>query len=73
MTHPAVANLHPPLLIRGVIVYYEAIWQSCRKCSQQDANLLRRRRPRPGEWHTPNMTSFLLTNPYYWHTSCPNP
>jgi putative transposase len=37
---------------RGVTVTYEAIRKWCRKFGQQYANLLRRRRPRPGDkWH----------------------
>jgi putative transposase len=37
---------------RGVIVSYEAIRQWCRKFGPQYANMLRRRRPRPGDkWH----------------------
>ena len=36
---------------RGVIVTYETIRLWCRKFGQAYANALRRRRPRPGEWH----------------------
>jgi len=40
------------LFERGVVVTYEAIRKWCRKCGQQYANQLRRRRPRPGDkWH----------------------
>jgi putative transposase len=40
------------MLVRGVIVAYEAIRQWCRKFGQAYANQLRRRRPRPGDtWH----------------------
>jgi len=40
------------MLVRGVIVTYEAIRQWCRKFGQASANQLRRRRPRPGDtWH----------------------
>ena len=40
------------LFERGVIVTYEAIRKWCRKFGQQDANRLRRRRPRLGDkWH----------------------
>ena len=40
------------LFVRGIIVSYEAIRKWCRKCGQQYANQLRRRRPRPGDkWH----------------------
>jgi putative transposase len=40
------------LFERGVTVTYEAIRKWCRKCGQQYANQLRRRRPRPGDtWH----------------------
>ena len=34
---------------RGVVVTYEAIRKWCRKFGQQDANRLRRRRPRLGD------------------------
>jgi putative transposase len=37
------------LFERGVVVTYEAIRKGCRKCGQQYANQLRRRRPRPGD------------------------
>ena len=37
---------------RGIDVTHEAICQWCRKCGQDDANQLKRRRPRPGDtWH----------------------
>jgi len=37
---------------RGVVLTYETVRQWCRKCGQQYANALRRRRPRPGDtWH----------------------
>jgi hypothetical protein len=40
------------LLVRGVLVSYEAIRKQCRTFSQAYANQLRRRRPRPGDtWH----------------------
>src|SRR5262245_51453704 len=40
------------LMERGVTVSYEAIRKWCHKFSQQYANQLRRRRPRPGDkWH----------------------
>src|SRR5919205_710442 len=40
------------LFERGVSVTYEAIRKWCRKFGQDYANLLRRRRPRPGDkWH----------------------
>jgi putative transposase len=40
------------LFARGIIVTYEAIRKWCRKFGQDDANELRRRRPRPGDkWH----------------------
>jgi putative transposase len=40
------------LFARGIIVTYEAIRKWCLKFGQPDANLLRRRRPRPGDkWH----------------------
>ena len=37
------------LFVRGVLVTYEAIRTWCRKFSQQYANQLRHRRPRPGD------------------------
>ena len=37
------------LFVRGVIVSDEAIRKWCRKCGQQYANQLRRRRPKPGD------------------------
>ena len=49
LSHRDVEEL---LFVRGVIVSYEAIRKWCRKCGQQYANHLRRRRPRPGDkWH----------------------
>jgi putative transposase len=37
---------------RGVLVTDETVRQWCRQCGQQDANALRRRRPRAGDtWH----------------------
>ena len=40
------------MLVRGVIVSYEAIRKWCRKFGQGYANQLRRQRPRPGDkWH----------------------
>jgi putative transposase len=40
------------MLVRGVIVTYEAIRKWCRKFGHHYANQLRRRRPRPGDkWH----------------------
>jgi putative transposase len=40
------------LFARGIIVTYEAIRKWCLKFGQPYANLLRRRRPRPGDkWH----------------------
>ena len=37
------------LFARGITVSHEAIRQWCRKCGQDYANRLRRRRPRPGD------------------------
>jgi putative transposase len=49
LSHRDVEEL---LLVRGVIVSYEAIRKWCRKFGQAYANALRRRRPRPGDkWH----------------------
>jgi putative transposase len=49
------------LLVRGVIVSYEAIRQWCRKFGQHYANQLRRRRPKPGDkWHLDEV--FLTIN-----------
>ena len=40
------------MLVRGVIVTYEAIRKWCRKFGQAYASQLRRRRPKPGDqWH----------------------
>ena len=40
------------LLERGITVSHEAVRQWCRQGGQDDANRLRRRRPRPGDkWH----------------------
>jgi len=49
------------LLVRGVIVSYEAIRKWCRKFGQHYANQLRRRRPKPGDkWHLDEV--FLTIN-----------
>jgi putative transposase len=49
LSHRDVEDL---LVVRGVIVSYEAIRKWCRKFGQVYANALRRRRPRPGDkWH----------------------
>jgi len=49
LSHRDVEEL---LLVRGVIVSYDAIRKWCRKFGQPYANQLRRRRPRPGnKWH----------------------
>jgi putative transposase len=37
------------LFERGLTVSHEAVRQWCRKCGQDDANRLRRRRPQPGD------------------------
>src|SRR5262245_53113692 len=56
------------LFDRGITVSHEAIRQWCRKCGQDYANRLRRRRPRPGDkWHLDEV--FLTINgerPYLW-------
>src|SRR5919199_3402245 len=49
------------LFERGITVSHEAIRQWCRKCGQDDANRLRRRRPQPGDtWHLDEV--FLTIN-----------
>jgi putative transposase len=49
------------LFERGIEVTYEAIRQWCLKFGQDDANRLRRRRPRPGDqWHLDEV--FLTIN-----------
>jgi putative transposase len=70
LSHHDVEEL---LLVRGVIVSYEAIRQWCRKFGRQYANLLRPRHFRPGDQHSLNMTSFLFISSCNWHTSCFNP
>src|SRR5215471_11173560 len=46
---------------RGLDVPHEAIRQWCLKCGQNDANPLKRRRPRPGDkWHRDEV--FLTIN-----------
>jgi putative transposase len=58
LSHRDVEEL---LLVRGVIVSYEAIRKWCRKFGQQFANQLRLRRPRPGDkWHLDEV--FLTIN-----------
>jgi putative transposase len=50
--HLSYRDVEELLLERGVNVTYEAIRQWCRKFGQDDANQLRRRRPRPGDkWY----------------------
>jgi putative transposase len=45
-------DIEEMMLVRGVVVTYEAIRQWCQKFGQTFANDLRRRRPRPGDkWH----------------------
>jgi putative transposase len=65
LSHRDVEEL---LLVRGVIVSYEAIRKWCRKFGQRYANQLRRRRPRPGDtWHLDEV--FLTINQerhYLW-------
>ena len=49
------------LFARGIDVTYDAIRHWCRKFGQDDANRLRRRRPRPGDkWHLDEV--FLTIN-----------
>jgi putative transposase len=49
LSHRDVEEL---LLVRGIMVSYEAIRKWCRKFGQPYANQLRHRRPRPGDkWH----------------------
>jgi putative transposase len=51
------------LFVRGIIVTYEAIRKWCRKFGQQDANQLRRRRPRPGDtWHLDEVFLTITVN-----------
>jgi len=58
LSHRDVEEL---LFVRGVIVFYEAIRQWCRKFGQAYANQLRRRRPKPGDkWHLDEV--FLTIN-----------
>jgi putative transposase len=46
---------------RGITVSHEGVRQWRRKCGQDDANRLRRRRPQPGEnWHLDEV--FLTIN-----------
>ena len=56
------------LFERGITVSHEAVRQWCRKFGQDDANRLRRRRPRPGDkWHLDEV--FLTMNgkrQYLW-------
>jgi putative transposase len=56
------------LFERGIMVSHEAIRQWCRKCGQDYANRLRRRRPQPGDtWHLDEV--FLTINgewQYLW-------
>src|SRR4029450_14033102 len=50
---------------RGIMVSHEAIRQWCRKCGQDDAHRLRRRRPQPGAtWH---LDEVFLTINGEWH------
>ena len=49
------------LMERGILVSHEAIRKWCSKFGQEDANELRRRRPRPGDkWHLDEV--FLTIN-----------
>ena len=49
------------LFERGVVVSHEAIRQWCRKCGQDDAHRLKRRRAQPGDtWHLDEV--FLTIN-----------
>ena len=56
------------MLVRGVIVCYETIWQWCAKFGPEYACRLRRRHPRPGDkWHLDQV--FLTFNgrgQYLW-------
>jgi putative transposase len=62
------------LFVRGVLVSYEAIRKWCRKCGQQYAKQLKRRRPRPGDkWHLDEV--FLTLNGerhYLWRAVDPD-
>jgi putative transposase len=54
------------MLARGIIVTYEAIRQWCRKFGQDDANQIRRRRPRPGDkWHLDEVFLTINGERYY--------
>lgn len=49
------------MVARGIVVTYEAIRKGCRKFGQDDANQIRRRRPRTGDkWHLDEV--FLTIN-----------
>jgi putative transposase len=62
LSHRDVEEL---LLVRGIIVSYEAIRKWCRKFGQQYANHRRRRRPRPGDkWH---LDEVVITINKEWH------
>ena len=54
------------MLARGIVVTYEAIRQWCRKFGQDDANQIRRRRPRPGDkWHLDEVFLTINGERYY--------
>jgi putative transposase len=60
LSHRDVEEL---LWVQGVIVSYEAIRKWCRKCGQQCANQLRRRRLRPGDkWGRVLDLDFIASN-----------
>jgi putative transposase len=66
------------LLERGVVVTYNAIRKWCHKFSQQYANQLRRRRPRPGDkWQREQdqravnrLTHLMLGFKSFWAAYC---
>jgi putative transposase len=65
LSHRDVEEL---LLVRGVMVSYEAIRKWCRKFDQQFANQLRRPRPQPGDkWH---LDETYITINKEWHYLC---
>jgi putative transposase len=64
LSHRDVEEL---LFVRGVIVSYEAIRKWCRKFGQAYANVLRRRRPRPGDkWHLDEVFIINKERHYLW-------
>jgi len=53
------------MLVRGGCVTYEAIRQGCQKFGQTFANMLRGRRPRPGDkWHLDEVFVKMKSRPH---------